>query len=302
MEKRIKNFEDMKVGMFVHFGLYSIVGKGEWFMNNEQVPASEYEKLMQKFNVGKNWAKNLVKCAKHLGAKYIVLTTRHHDGFSLYNTLGLSEYDVTHTPTKRDLVKEFVYECNKANIVPFFYCTLIDWHDERFKTNFNEYIDYLFKSVKLLCTNYGKIGGFWFDGTWCKGDYNWPLDELYKIIRTHQPGAIIANNGGLENRGEIINKEIDCIVFERDNPTQVNQPDKKHRAKEMCQVLNDHWGYHKTDKNYKTVKHLYDDFVACLNNKANFLLNVGPKGNGNIQLREKRMLKRLGKKIKNTLN
>ena len=298
-EGRIKQFEEMKLGMFVHFGLYSNIGMGEWYMHNENVPVEQYDKLVPKFKVKKNWAKGIIKTAKNLGAKYIVLTTRHHDGFSLYDTRGLTDYDVLHTPTKRDLIKEFVDECNKENILPFFYCTLIDWHHADFKNNFDKYLKFLFDSITLLCTNYGKIGGFWFDGAWFDKDIDWKLDKLYAIIRKYQPDAIISNNGGLESRGEVLNKEIDCTIFERGNPTTNNKLDEKHRAKEMCQVLNDHWGYFKKDHNYKSVETLLNNYKICLENNANFLLNIGPKGNGSVRFIDKSIMKKLGKKIKN---
>ena len=287
----------MKLGMFVHFGLYSIVGKGEWYMFNEQVPSEKYEKLLSKFKVKKSWAKDIVRTARGFGAKYIVLTTRHHDGFSLYDTKGLTTYDVMHTPTKRDLVKEFVDECNKNDIVPFFYCTLIDWHNKDFKDNFDIYRKYLLDSITLLCTNYGKVGGFWFDGTWFNQKLDWKLNDIYSIIRKYQPDAIIANNGGLENVGEILHKEIDCTIFEKNTPLSTNSPDKKHRAKEKCQTLNDHWGYYKCDNNYKSIGNLFNDYLLCQKHKANLLLNVGPKRNGIVKHKEKVLLRKLGAKI-----
>lgn len=287
----------MKLGLFVHFGIYSNAGKGEWYMHDENVPKEEYNKLLSKFKVKKNWAKNIVKLAKKLGAKYIVLTTRHHDGFSLYDTDGLTDYDVMHTPTNRDLIKEFVNECNKENISPFFYHTLIDWHHKDFEENFDDYKDYLFKSITLLCNNYGKIGGFWFDGTWYSKKLYWDLSRLYAIIRTYQKDAIISNNGGLENGGEIINHEVDCAIFEKGPPSLDTNENEKHRAKEMCQTLNNHWGYFKTDKDYKTCDELFNDYLICKKNNANFLINIGPRGDGGIILKDKSLLRQLGKRI-----
>ena len=295
---KIKNFENLKLGMFVHFGLYSIVGKGEWYMHNENVPAKEYEKLTAKFKVKRNWAKQIVATAKSFNAKYIVLTTRHHDGFSLYNTQGLSGYDIMHTPTNRDLVKEFVDECNKNNILPFFYHTIIDWHNSDFKNNSERYFDYLKKCIELLCTNYGAIGGFWFDGTWSDDNYNWHLDEIFSIIKKNQPNAIIANNGGWEHPGQVIHKDIDCIVYERASiSTPTDKIDNKHRAKEVCFTLNNHWGFVKTDKNYKSVTQLANLYLECRQHNTNLLLNVGPTKNGDIKLKEKVLLKKFYKNI-----
>ena len=135
IEKRIKEFEKLGFGMFVHFGLYSIVGKGEWYKCIHHVSDEDYEPLAKQFNPDKNWAKELVATAKKAGCKYITLTTRHHDGYSLYDTCGLNDYDAPHS-CGRDLVREFVDECNAAGIVPFFYHTLLDWHEESYNKDF----------------------------------------------------------------------------------------------------------------------------------------------------------------------
>lgn len=284
--------------MFVHFGLYSIVGKGEWYMHNENVSAKNYEKLAFKFKVKKNWAKEIVSTAKSFNAKYIVLTTRHHDGFSLYDTKGLSTYDIIHTPTKRDIVHEFVDECNKNKILPFFYHTIIDWHNSDFKENSERYFDYLKRSITILCTNYQSIGGFWFDGTWSNDNYDWHLDELFSIIKKYQPNAIIANNGGWEHPGQVIHKNIDCIVYERVSCSILTDKiDNKHRAKEVCQTLNDHWGISKSDKNYKSAKQLSNIYFECRQYNTNLLLNVGPTKNGTVKLKEKNLLKKFYKNI-----
>ena len=159
IEKRIKNFENLGFGMFVHFGIYSLLGKGEWVKHIYSIPDVEYEKLTKEFDPEKDWAEKLVLAAKNAGCKYITLTSRHHDGFSLYDTKGLSDYDAMHAKCGRDLIKEFVDACNKENIKPFFYHTLLDWHVKEYKENFPKYLEYLRKSVEILCTNYGEIGG-----------------------------------------------------------------------------------------------------------------------------------------------
>ena len=154
--KYIEDFKQLGFGLFVHFGLYSIVGKGEWYLHlNPNAKMNEYEKLPAKFKVKKNWAKELVNTAKQAGCKYITLTTRHHDGFSLYDTCGLNDYDAPHSACGRDLIREFVDACNEGGIVPFFYHTLLDWREESYQTDFPKYIDYLVKSIEILCKNYG---------------------------------------------------------------------------------------------------------------------------------------------------
>lgn len=166
--------------MFVHYGLYSVLGKGEWSHALCAVSQEKYEQLIKKFNLGKNWAKQLVKTAKDAGCKYITLTTRHHEGFSLYDAKGLSDFDAPHSAAGRDVVREFVDECRAQGIVPFFYHTLLDWHNPDYKDNFPKYIDYLIKSVEILCTEYGKIGGLWFDGMWDKPNENWQEDRCIR--------------------------------------------------------------------------------------------------------------------------
>lgn len=296
----IKEFRELGFGMFVHYGLYSIVGKGEWyysFKSGDEKAREKYRNLPAKFVVKKDWAKSMVRTAKAAGAKYIVLTTRHHDGFSLYDTKGLSDYDAPHSACGRDLVKEFVDACRAEKIVPFFYHTLCDWHHEEYFRNFPKYIDYLAASLEILCKNYEKIGGFWFDGMWYSPNEDWQEDRLYEIIRKYQPEAIITNNTGLSAQGKTGHKEIDCVTFERGKPFPVNS-EGKPLAGEMCQILNDHWGYAKEDINYKSVKELIENLVDCRKNGCNFLLNVGPKGNGSIKILDKSLVSEIGKWIK----
>ena len=298
MYEYIEKFKNLGFGLLVHFGLYSVVGKGEWYLHlNPAADKDKYETLTQKFFINGTWAKELVKTAKQAGCKYITITTRHHDGFSLYDTCGLSDYDAPHSACRRDLIKEFVDECNKAGIVPFFYHTLLDWREKNYRENFPAYIDYLVKSVEILCTNYGKIGGFWFDGMWDKPDGDWQEDRIYGTIRKYQPQAMIINNTGLNELGKVGHKEIDSVTFERGKPCSVDNSDRP-RAGEMSQILNDHWGYAQEDCNYKSVKELIEDLVDCRKYGCNFLLNTGLKGNGAVSAVDKEILKQVGKWVK----
>ena len=181
--------------------------------------------------------------------------------------------------------------------MPFFYHTLLDWHNTDYKTNFPEYIDYLDKSIEILCKNYGKIGGFWFDGMWDKPNENWQEDRLYGTIRKYQPEAMIINNTGLSAQGKTGHKEIDSVTFERGKPCFVDTTEKPI-AGEMCQVLNDHWGYAKEDCNYKSVKELIENLIDCRACGCNFLLNTGLKGNGEVNGTDKCLLQEIGKWVK----
>ena len=211
------------------------------------------------------------------------MTTRHHDGFSLYDTCGLNTYDAPHV-CGRDLIREFVDACRRHGLVPFFYHTLIDWYEESYKTNFKEYLKYLRKSVEILCTNYGEIGGFWFDGMWEKPNDDWEEDALYGCIRKHQPEAMIINNTGLYALGQLGHIELDSVTFERGKPLPLNMEGApKYVASEMCQIFARHWAYAEQDFNYKAPADMIRDLANCRRYGSNFLLNVGPKGDGTLR-------------------
>lgn len=295
VKQYIKNFEKLGFGMFVHFGIYSMLGKGEWAKNYLKIPDHDYDLLRQKFIPKKEWTDELVTTAKNAGCKYITLTMRHHDGFSLYDTCGLNKYDAPHG-CGRDLAQEFVVACRKQDIVPFFYHTLLDWHETSYQTDFPEYLKYLRASVELLCRNYGKIGGLWFDGMWDKPDADWEEGALYATIRKYQPEAMIINNTGLAERGKLGNIELDSVTFERGKPQPINLEDSpKYIASEMCQVFGDHWGYAEDDLNYKSTATIIEDLAACRRYGSNLLLNVGPTGNGTLRLLDRAMLETVGK-------
>lgn len=295
IKQYIKDFEAMEFGMFVHFGLYSELGRGEWAKDCCNISNEEYESLADKFNPEADWAPKLVATAKAAGCKYITLTTRHHDGYSLFDTKGLSDFDAPHCAAGRDLIREFVDACNAEGIVPFFYHTLLDWHEPTYKTDFKAYLKYLRRSVEILCTEYGKIGGLWFDGWWDKPDEDWEFDELYGLIRRNQPTAMIINNTGLGRLGEKGHPEIDSVTFERGRPLNINTPDApKYVASEMCQIFGDHWGYAALDFNFKSMATIIQDYCCCRSCGSNFLLNVGPKGNGYLRPLDTAMLTTLG--------
>ena len=295
VKQYIKEFEKLGFGMFVHFGVYSMFESGEWVKDIHRIPDEEYFAMAKKFNPDKCWAKELVSTAKKAGCKYITLTTRHHDGFSLYDTCGLNEYDTLHT-CGRDLVREFVDECNAQGIIPFFYHTLLDWWHPDYNKDFKKYLVYLRASIEILCKNYGKIGGLWFDGMWNKKGEDWEEDALYGTIRKYQPEAMIINNTGLSDLGALGHIELDSVTFERGKPGPINMEGApKYVASEMCQIMNEHWGYAANDFRYKSLESLIWDFCICRRYGSNFLLNVGPMGNGLLRLIDRAQLEEIGK-------
>lgn len=297
-EKRIADFEKMGFGMFIHWGLYSQIGEGEWVMHLKNIPKSEYSKLKDTFTAKDFDAEKIAFTAKSAGMNYITLTTRHHEGFSLYDTCGLSDYDAIHSPAGRDLVGEYIKACRKYGLLPMLYHTTLDWYDDRFKDDFDAYLDYLKDSVEILCTNYGKIGGLWFDGNWSNPDADWKEDRLYSMIRKLQPDAMIINNTGITARGEIGNGYLDSVTFEQGRPEPMNREGmKKYVAAEMCQTINDHWGFGKDDFDSKSVADLIESLCACRKIGANYLLNVGLTADGKITKLHEAILEEIGKWI-----
>ncbi|MQS75143.1 alpha-L-fucosidase [Companilactobacillus halodurans] len=282
--KRIRNYENMGVGLFIHWGLYSLLGKGEWTELIHNRDKKNYEKLIQKFTATHFDANKIVQSAKKMGAKYIVLTSKHHEGFFLYDSKGLSNFDSIHSAAKRDFIKEFVNACHKENIKPFIYMATYDWHTDNYEKNFEDYLKYLRKSVDILCSNYGKIGGFWFDGNWNKKEANWEMDKLYEIIRKKQPEAIIINNTGLKKRGILENENVDVLTYERGNPKSINHigNGKKYVAGEISLTLNKHWGLATDDINYKSPAEIIKSIVQARCVGANILINIGLNGDGSI--------------------
>ncbi len=296
---RVAEYEKLAYGMFIHWGLYSLLGQGEWVQFMHKIPESEYAKMKERFTAAAFDGRAIARTAKRAGMRYIILTTRHHEGFSLYDTRGLSDFDAPHSAAKRDLVADFVEGCRKEGIVPFFYHTTLDWHHPAYKSDFNAYLDYLHKSVEVLCTQYGKIGGLWFDGNWDKRDVDWKEDRLYSLIRKHQPEAIVINNTGLTALGKLGHPEIDAVTFEQARATPMNRSGmQKYVAAEMSQTLNLHWGIARNDFGYLSVKDVIEDLCACRKVGANYVLNVGPTGEGAIPDCEAALLLRAGEWVR----
>lgn len=297
----IANFERLGYGLFLHWGLYSVMGRGEWIQGRLQIPPKKYAPLIKGFTAADFDASAWAKLARECGMRYITLTTRHHEGFSLYDTRGLSDFDAPHSPASRDLVKEFVEACRSEGIVPFFYHTTLDWRWDTAncpESKFNEYLDYLHSSVEVLCRHYGKIGGLWFDGNWSRPKADWKEDRLYSLIRKYQPDAMIINNTGLDARGVLGHPEIDSTTFEQGVPHITNHQGKsKYVAREMCETMNSDWGIGVRDFHFKSPTDIIEHLCACRKVRANYLLNVGPTATGAIPAYEAAALRKAGEWI-----
>jgi len=296
---RIARFENLGFGLFLHYGLYSLIGQGEWIQDFQKTPVEEYAKLKDQFTASGFNGRAIARLARESGMRYACLTTRHHEGFSLYDTRGLDTFDAPHSPAGRDLVAEFVEGCRAEGIVPFFYHTTLDWRwDSQHCSDakFDEYLDYLNASVEILCANYGEIGGLWFDGNWSRPAADWKEDRLYATIRKYQPEAIIVNNTGLGARGATGHPELDSTTFEQGLPTTPDRSDwPKYLAGEMCETMNVHWGVGANDLTFKSPAQLIEHLCACRKVGANYLLNVGPQADGSIGEYETAALRVLGR-------
>lgn len=296
--KGLKWFQDARFGMFVHWGIYSILAKQEWVMHTDQIPVPEYEKLVAQFNPIKFNADEWVSIAADAGQKYIVHTSRHHDGFSMYDT-ALSDYKVTNTPFGRDPLQELANACARRGDVKLgFYSSLLDWHHPAYRFReesglaWSDYLEFLHGQVRELCTNFGEIMCIWFDGDWphhtftekdahFKPGGSFEYEKLYDMIHTLQPDAVILNNHhDTPKPGE------DIQGFEQDlpgmNTAGFNVSGVSDKPLEVCMTINGHWGYSKDDHNHKSTRHLVHLLARSASVGANYLLNVGPTPEGEI--------------------
>ena len=301
-----KNFQDMKFGMFIHWGASSVLGNGEWVMNNRNIRVEEYTNLIRVFNPIDFNAKEWVATAKNAGMQYITFITRHHDGFSNWDTKQ-SDWKITNTLYAKDALKQLAEECHKQGIKLFCYYSLLDWYRSDYqyetgktgkgtgrtaKSNWNSYIAFMKAQLTELLTNYGEIAGIWFDGHWDQLDndhdkslqskVNWHYDEIYSLIHKLQPQCLISNNHHLSPiAGE------DFQAFEKDlpgnNTTGFGGASVSQLPLETCETMNDAWGYNMTDRKFKSVPALIHYMVNAAGRNANFLLNVGPMPNGKMQ-------------------
>jgi len=295
---RVEQFLDNRFGMFIHWGLYSLLGRGEWVMHVEQIPPAEYKQLAPRFNPGRFNADEWVAIAADAGQRYMVITSRHHDGFSMYDT-ALSEYKVTNTPFKRDPINELATACARRRDVKLgFYSSLLDWQHPAYRFRdesglaWSDYLDFLHGQVRELCTQFGEIASIWFDGDWplqalddqtvyFKPGGSFEYEKLYGMIHDLQPNAVISNNRHAEPLpGE------DIQEFEQDlpgmNTAGFNTATVSGIPLEACMTINGNWGFHQDDHNHKTSRHLVHLLVRCAGMGANLLLNVGPTPDGEI--------------------
>jgi alpha-L-fucosidase len=306
-EENLKNrewFQDAKYGMFLHWGVYSVMGGGgdmgiaEWIMNHKEIPIVAYENLPNYFNPFEFDPAEWVSVVKEAGMKYITITSKHHDGFAMYDS-EVSDWDIVeHTNYGKDVLKLLKEECDKQGIKLFFYYSQLDWHHPDYyprgrtgqnytgrpeSGDWNSYIDYMNTQLTELLTNYGDIGGIWFDGMWDQWNADWQLDKTYALIHELQPGTLIGSN---HHKSPFPGEDFQ--MFERDLPGENTMGFNQTSAisalpLEMCETMNGSWGYNIKDRRFKSTKQLIQTMVKAAGYGANFLLNNGPLPNGKLQ-------------------
>jgi len=306
-KQRMKWWTDARFGMFIHWGLYSQAARHEWVKHNEHLTNAEYEKYFDQFDPDHFEPKKWAREAKAAGMKYAVLTTKHHEGFCLFDS-KYTNYKATNTKAKRDLVKEFVDAFRAEGLKVGFYYSLLDWHHPDYtmdnahplvqvdttKANYdrlnkgrdmNKYREYLKNQVTELMTKYGKIDILWMDWSWQKGDKHgkwgddWGAKDLLKTVRKLQPGIIVNNRLGLYDYS-------DGGDFETPEQVSSTELEKYHgKTFETCQTFSGSWGYYRDENTWKTHRQLLDLLITSVSNGGNLILNVGPTARGEFDYR-----------------
>ncbi len=284
--RRMKWWHEAKFGMFVHWGLYSLIGRHEWVMELEGIPVAEYERLAERFKPKPNAAKEWAKLAKRAGMEYMVMTTKHHEGFCLFNT-KLTGYCAPKQACGRDLVAEYVEAARAEGLRVGFYYSLMDWHhpdgarcaeDEDARKRF---VSYIHGQVRELMTNYGRVDVLWYDVSWPLSAEGWESAKMNRMVRELQPDIIINNRSK--------------VPEDFSTPEQHVRGEPAGRAWEACMTMNESWGYHKADDAWKSPRQILRYLITCARDGGNYLLNIGPKPDGSVPEESVRILNDVGK-------
>jgi alpha-L-fucosidase len=270
-DRRMQWWHEARFGMFIHFGLYSVLGRHEWAMEQEGIPVAEYQQLAKQFNPKPHAARAWAKLAKAAGMKYMVMTTKHHEGFCLFDT-KLTDYCAPKQAAGRDLVAEYIEAARGEGMRFGFYYSLMDWHHPdgaRCKTDEaarRRFVDYIHGQVRELCTNYGKVDVLWYDVNWPLTPEGWESVQMNQMVRKLQPDILINNRSGI--------------------PEDFQTPEQRIQAFnvpwESCMTMNDSWGFQRADDNWKSPKTVVRNLLTCTRDQGNYLLNIGPMGDGSI--------------------
>lgn len=295
--KAREEFQDDKFGIFIHWGLYAMIAHGEWVINNEKLNAAEYSHLAGGFYPSHFDADAWVKTFKDAGVKYITITSRHHDGFSLFGTKASPYNVVDATPFKRDILKELADACQRQGMKLQFYYSHLDWTRDDYplgrtglksgrptdRQNYDSYLAFMMQQLKELLSNYGPLRAIWFDGWWDhdsdKTPFDWRLSEQYEMIHRLQPSCLVLNN-----HHQVPFEGEDIQGFEQDLPGENTHGLSGQKITEYpletCMTMNESWGYDVRDKDYKSSDVLIQNLVKAAGKNCNLLLNVGPRPDG----------------------
>ncbi len=282
---RMRWWREAGFGMFIHWGLYSVLGRHEWVMENEGAPVAEYALLAKQFNPKPNAAREWAKLARRAGQKYMVMTTKHHEGFCMFDT-RTTGFCATKQAAGRDLVKEYVDAARAEGLRVGFYYSLMDWRhpdgarcaeDEAARKRFVEYIH---THIRELMTNYGKIDVLWYDVAWPLDARGWESEKMNEMVFRLQPEIIVNNRNKLPG--------------DFSTPEQRIQAEDGGRAWESCMTMNGSWGYHRSDDDWKTPKTIIRNLISCARDGGNYLLNIGPRPDGSIPGESVRILSAVG--------
>ncbi|NLF07646.1 MAG: alpha-L-fucosidase [Pirellulaceae bacterium] len=318
-DARMEWFRDAKFGLFIHWGLYSVpAGEwkdknsyAEWISEQARIPMSEYEKYRDQFNPEKFDAAEWVALAKQAGMKYIVITSKHHEGFAMFHTKQ-TDWGIMSTPFKRDPLKELSEECKKAGLKFCVYYSILDWHHPDYdprrpwndtaagEPNMESYIAFMKRQLKELVDNYGPLGILWFDGEWEKTWTHELGKDLYNYVRGLQPDIIINNRIGKNRRGMKGISVGEEIIGDFGTPEQQIPADGLPPGTdwESCMTMNDHWGYNKIDRNWKSSAKMIRMLIDVASKGGNLLLNVGPTAEGVIPEPSVERLREIGRWMK----
>jgi len=283
--RRMQWWHAARFGMFIHFGLYSVMERHEWVMENEGIPVSDYAPLAQRFNPKPGFARAWASLARQAGVNYMVMTTKHHEGFCNFDT-KLTDYCAPKQAAGRDLVKEYVAVARATGMRVGFYYSLMDWHhpdgarcatDEDARKRFVEYTHGL---IRELMTNYGTIDILWYDVPWPLDAAGWESERMNQMVFQLQTNIIVNNRNRLPGDFSTPEQKIEAAAA--------------GRAWETCMTLNDSWGYQRADDNWKTSKTVLRNLIACARDGGNYLLNIGPKPDGSVPAESERILADVG--------
>jgi alpha-L-fucosidase len=287
--ERMRWWREARFGMFVHWGLYSQIGRHEWVMNRERIPVAEYEKLADTWKPKERPAREWARLAAQAGMKYMVMTTKHHEGFCLWDTQQTDYNAVRHGPG-RDLVREYVEACREFGLKVGFYHSLMDWHhpdgarcayDEDARRRF---LDYIQGCIRELCTNYGRIDIFWHDVSWpLSSPEAWESVKMNGMIRELQPHILINNRSQLDE--------------DFGTPEEHVTAAEEGRAWEACMTFNGSWGYMPSSPDWRTVREVIGMLQTAAAGQGNLLLNIGPTPDGSVPPESVERLEAVGKWI-----